>query len=138
MDDTITIQLPEPLSRRLRENDVPEQAVRTVVIDALQRWLDARMRRERVVPFSAEHEGEVPEGHEYFRRILIKMHGGVSPSDDELFVEGLTRGEYLALSEEEEKALWDKWFAEELDKVFAEEPAEDKAYYANADAVPAR
>jgi len=130
---TITIQLPEPLTRRLRENDVPEQTVQTVVVDALQRWLDARVKRECVAqPLPAEREGEVTEEHEYFRRILMEMYGGVSPSDDEPFADGLTRGEYFALSDEERTALWNEWYAEELDK------AEDDAYDVRPDAVPAR
>lgn len=31
---------------------------------------------------------------------------------DQEFAEGLTVAEYLALSEEEEAALWDRWYAE--------------------------
>ena len=114
---TITIRLPEPLTRRLRENDVHEQTVRTVVVEALQRWLDARVKRARSTqPLPTERAGEATGKHEYFRRILMEMYSGVPPLDDEPFTKELTRREYFALSEEEDKALWDKWYAEEMDK----------------------
>jgi hypothetical protein len=50
---------------------------------------------------------------EYFRRELLARRGGKPPAPDEPFIGGLTYGEYLALSEEEEAAFWDKLFTEE-------------------------
>jgi len=50
---------------------------------------------------------------EYFRRELLARREGKPPASDEPFIGGLTYGEYLALSEEEEDAFWDKLFTEE-------------------------
>jgi hypothetical protein len=44
---------------------------------------------------------------------LLDRRGGKPPAPDEPFIGGLTYGEYLALSEEEEAAFWDKLFQEE-------------------------
>jgi len=50
---------------------------------------------------------------EYFRRELLARRGGKPPTMDEPFIGGLSYGEYLAFSEEEEAAFWDGLFAEE-------------------------
>ena len=50
---------------------------------------------------------------EYFRRELLARRGGKPPASDEPFIGGLTYGEYLALSEEEEDVFWNKLFTEE-------------------------
>lgn len=50
---------------------------------------------------------------EYFQSELLARRGGEPPAQDEPFIGGLTYGEYLALSEEEETAFWDELFAEE-------------------------
>ena len=58
--------------------------------------------------------GEMEESAaEYFRRELLARRGGKPPASDEPFIGGLTYGEYLALSEKEEAAFWDKLFTEE-------------------------
>jgi hypothetical protein len=54
---------------------------------------------------------------EYFRRIILDMRGGVPLSPDEPFVDGMTLGQYFALSDEERDALWDKWENEEWEKI---------------------
>lgn len=51
---------------------------------------------------------------EYFRRELQRRRGGKPLEMDEQFIGGLTYGEYLALSEEEETTFWDELFAEEM------------------------
>lgn len=59
---------------------------------------------------------ELPEdvsAAEYFRGELLVRRGGKSPVHDESFIGGLTYGEYLALSEEEEIAFWNRLFTEE-------------------------
>ena len=61
--------------------------------------------------------GIVPE---HFRKQLLEMRGEVAPSPDEEFIGGLTYGEYLKLSEEEEERFWEKLFSEgevEIDEI---------------------
>jgi len=56
----------------------------------------------------------------HFRQRMLEMRGGIAPSLEEEFLGGLTYGEYLKLSEEEEKAFWDRIFAEgglEIDQI---------------------
>lgn len=48
----------------------------------------------------------------YFRRLATEMRGGTVPSPHDEFISGLTYEQYLALSEEEEEALWNRLFAE--------------------------
>ncbi|MBN1136563.1 MAG: hypothetical protein JXM73_08250 [Anaerolineae bacterium] len=50
---------------------------------------------------------------EYFQREMLAWRDGKPPARDAAFIGELTYEEYLALSEEEEIALWDKLFAEE-------------------------
>lgn len=45
--------------------------------------------------------------------LALEMSGEVTPSLQDEFLEGLTYEEYFALSDEEEKALWDRIFAED-------------------------
>jgi hypothetical protein len=54
---------------------------------------------------------EEADAVEYFRQLALEMSGGVTPSLQDEFLEGLTYEEYFALSDEEEKALWDRIFA---------------------------
>lgn len=119
--DTLTIRLPESLTRQLREREVAEKTVRESTVEALQRWLDNHFEQEKF--------GDL-------KRQIRELCGDTPPSDDEIFVDGMTRGEYLALSEEENKALWDKWYAEELDKIWWND-AEDKVYEIRSSVVPA-
>lgn len=60
----------------------------------------------------ASEQREEADAIEYFRQLALEMSGGVTPSLQDEFLEGLTYEEYFALSEEEEKALWDRIFAE--------------------------
>jgi hypothetical protein len=47
---------------------------------------------------------------------LLARRDGEPPKPEEPFIGGLTYGEYLALSEEDEATFWDRLFqAEELD-----------------------
>ncbi len=48
-----------------------------------------------------------------FHRKMLVVSGTAAPSLDEPFIGGLTYREYCALSEAEEKALWDRLFADE-------------------------
>jgi hypothetical protein len=79
----------------------------------------------------------IPEGETataYFRRLATGMRGGIAHSPHDEFLGGLTYEEYLALSEEEEEALWNRLFAEgEMDiEDFEEHEVKPAAY------VPAR
>ena len=56
---------------------------------------------------------EETDASEYFRQLALEMSGGVTPSLQDEFLEELTYEEYFALSDEEEKALWDCIFAED-------------------------
>ncbi len=133
---TITVQLPEPLARQLRESNVPEQKLHEIIVAALQQWLGAWAKRDHTdQPLPAERT-DAARDHEYFRRLLKEAYGDTPPSDDDPFVDGMTRGEYLALSDEDEKSLWNKWFVEELDKTLADNVTE-KVTYGNVDAIPA-
>lgn len=71
----------------------------------------------RLVPelqeIQPDAELEEASAAEHFRRELLARHGGKPPALDEPFIGGLSYGEYLALSEEEETAFWDSLFAEE-------------------------
>jgi len=49
----------------------------------------------------------------YFQRELLTRRRGKPPGADEPFIGGLTYGEYLALSEEEETVFWDELFQKE-------------------------
>jgi hypothetical protein len=50
-------------------------------------------------------------------RARMRVRETAPPSLDDEFIGGLTYKEYFALSEEEEKALWDKVFADEAMEV---------------------
>lgn len=65
---------------------------------------------------------ELPLAIEHVRQAVLALRGGVPPSLDEEFIGGLTYKQYLALSEEEEDALWERIFAEgEIDLTDMEE-----------------
>lgn len=49
---------------------------------------------------------------DHFRQLGLEQRGGRLASPDDLFIGGLTYGEYFALSEAEQDALWDQLFAE--------------------------
>jgi hypothetical protein len=122
MMDTLTIRMPESLTRQLREHNIAEKTVRQIAVEALQRWLDNHFEQE-------EEFGDL-------KYQIRELCGDTPPSDDDIFVDGMTGEEYLALSEEEDKALWDKWYAEELDKIWWND-AEDKVYEIRSSVVPA-
>ena len=48
--------------------------------------------------------------------------GGTAHHLDEPFVDGMTLGEYLALSDEAQQKLWDKWHAEAWEQVEKQYP----------------
>ena len=68
-----------------------------------------RLREIQVIPELSEDVSAV----EHFRSELLARRGGKPPVHDETFIGGLTYEEYLALSEEEAAAVWDRLFAEE-------------------------
>ncbi|MBM3237697.1 hypothetical protein FJZ31_15520 [Candidatus Poribacteria bacterium] len=68
-----------------------------------------RLREIQVIPELPEYVSAV----EYFRDELLVRRGGEALVHDKAFIGGLTYGEYLALSEEEEIAFWDRLFAED-------------------------
>ena len=58
---------------------------------------------------------------------MLEARGAVPPSDEDPFIGGLTVGEYLALSDEEQEKLWDELYAKasaELDKEDYEHPVQ--------------
>ncbi len=56
------------------------------------------------------------EAARYFQRELLSRRGGALPKPEDAFIGGLTYGEYLALSEEDEAVFWDGLFqADELE-----------------------
>ncbi len=57
-----------------------------------------------------------PEADEFWRR-QVEAQGGPPPSLDDPFIDGLTVRQYVALSEPEQAAIWDRFYAEELDKL---------------------
>jgi len=62
---------------------------------------------------------------EQLRQEILKAKGGAPPSDEDLFIGGLTVGEYLALSDEEQERLWNELYAKasaELDEENYEHP----------------
>ncbi|HZQ09789.1 MAG TPA: hypothetical protein VFD70_24645 [Anaerolineae bacterium] len=103
MDD-FRIVVPQDVVRRLRAQKISDAKIRRAVMTTLEELA----KPTRPKPRSGE------TAVEYFRRIILDMSGGKPPALDEAFLKnGMTRGEYLALGEEEEKALWDKWHEEE-------------------------
>jgi hypothetical protein len=100
--------VPARVVRDLRERKVSDETIRQTVLKALEDLAERPPRR-------APKPGET--ANEYFRRIILDRRGGVLPSPDEPFAKGMTRAEYLALSDEEEKALWDQWERAEWDKI---------------------
>ncbi len=106
--NALIIVVPPPLAEKLRERKVADEKINQTVADALWKPLE-----QPSIPPRKPNETT----NEYLRRIILEMRGGVPLSLDDPFVEGMTLGQYLALSEEEEKALWDKWEAEEWDKI---------------------
>jgi len=68
-----------------------------------------QLQKNQPMPRLAEDVSAV----EHFRGELLARRGGTPPARNKTFIGGLTYGEYLALSEEEEATFWDKLFAEE-------------------------
>lgn len=70
---------------------------------------------------------------EQLRQEILEARSGVPPSDKDPFIGGLTVGEYLALSDEEQEKLWDEWYAKasaELDEENYEHPVKPDALIA--------
>lgn len=70
---------------------------------------------------------------EQLRQEILGARGGAPPSDEDPFIGGLTVGEYLALSDEEQEKLWDELYAQasaELDKENYEHPVKPDALIA--------
>jgi hypothetical protein len=64
------------------------------------------------------------------RQEILEARGRVPPSDENLFIGGLTVGEYLALSDKEQEELWDELYAQasaELDEENYEHPVKPDA-----------
>ncbi|MEK7278187.1 MAG: hypothetical protein AAB427_12625, partial [Chloroflexota bacterium] len=64
-----------------------------------------------------------PEADEFWRK-QVEAQGGPPPSLDDPFIDGITVRQYVALSEPEQAAIWDRLYAEELDKL-EKEPERD-------------
>ena len=76
---------------------------------------------------------------EQLREKILKARGGVPPSDEDPFIGGLTVGEYLALSDEEQEELWDELYAKasaELDEENYEHPVKPDALIAGQKRCP--
>jgi hypothetical protein len=86
--DGLTVTIPPPLAQRLREQKVADEKISETAVAALSELVS-----QPSVPARAPKETT----EEYFRRIILEMRGGVPPSPDEPFVDGMTQGQYLAL-----------------------------------------
>jgi hypothetical protein len=65
---------------------------------------------------------ELPGAIEHVRQAVLSLRGGIQPSLNEEFIGGLTYGQYLVLSKEEEDVFWEHIFAEgEIDLADMEE-----------------
>lgn len=76
---------------------------------------------------------------EQLREKILEARGGVPPSDEDPFIGGLTVGEYLALSDEEQEELWDELYAKasaELDEENYEHPVKPDALIAGQKRCP--
>ena len=76
---------------------------------------------------------------EQLRQEILEARGGVPPSDEDPFIGGLTVGEYLALSDEEQEELWDELYAKasaELDEENYERPLKPDALIAGQERCP--
>ena len=102
------IVVPPHVVRQLSQRKVKNKAIRDSVVKAL-----AELAAE-----PAEHEAESnADAVEEFRQIVLDLRGGAPPSLDEPFADGLTLGQWLALSDEEQDALWEKWEEKEWKKL---------------------
>ena len=109
----LKIKLPPPLAQQLREKKVASEKINATVVDALWKLVQKPAIEPRL-------PGETTE--EYWRRIILDMRGGLPPSLDEPFFEDMTLGQYLALSDEQQQALWDKVENEEWEKIEKQYP----------------
>jgi hypothetical protein len=56
---------------------------------------------------------EQQEARDYFRQQALKLTDGKLPTPDDEFIEGVSYSQYLALSEAEQDAIWERIFAED-------------------------
>jgi hypothetical protein len=78
---------------------------------------------------------------EQLRQEILEARDGVPPSDEDPFIGGLTVGEYLGLSDEEQEELWDELYAKasaELDEENYEHPVKPDALIAGQERCPER
>ncbi len=104
----IVVALPIRLVERLREGSVTVKMVRAAVINVL-----AELAKEPPLPARMPAEDLA----DYVRRVALEKRGGMPPSLDEQFMNGLTLGEWLAMSDGQQQALWNKWEEEEWKKI---------------------
>lgn len=109
----LTIVVSTELVQQLEARQIPRATIRKAVTDNVIKTLQELAEKP---PARKPKSGET--ANEYFRRVMLEQTGGKPPPLDEPFLKnGMTRGEYLAMSEEQEKALWDKWHEAEWKKI---------------------
>lgn len=101
------------LVQQLEAQKIPRAMIRKAVTDNVIQTLQELAKN---APARKPKSGET--ANEYFRRIMLEQTGSKPPPLDEPFLKnGMTRSEYLAMSDGQEKALWDKWHEEEWKKI---------------------
>jgi hypothetical protein len=103
----MTIKLKTPLSQRVQN---VARVIRMLTREEMAQLVSLvpQLREAQPIP-----DVEKRLASEYFQHEMLAWRNGKPPARDATFIGELTYEEYLALSEEEEIALWDKLFAEE-------------------------
>lgn len=113
MDD-LTILVPAQVIAQREANKVTPTTIRNAVLKTIIGLAETPATRK-------PKRGETANA--YFLRVMRAAGGGVPPSLDETYVKGYTRRQWLALSDEERQALWDKWYRQaekEIDAHYGE------------------
>ncbi len=134
MTEEIKYRIPvERMARLIREMSAEEKGYLVYLVPELR----------EVEPLKPSEPSLRPseEFLEQLRQEILEARGGVPPSDEDPFIGGLTVGEYLALSDEEQEELWDELYAQastELDKENYEHPVKPDALIAGQERCPQR
>lgn len=103
--------------------EIPPNLHKNFITVCRQLQLDANRVLEQLIARFVSHPPQ-PSIEEWAQTFL----GDIKMSDDDEFVDGLTVGDYFALSEQERDALWEKWEHEadkRLDRLTARMVAPD-------------
>lgn len=108
----LRVVVPIKLARKLERKHLSEK----MMLDAVKKpILDALESLAQHVPTSPIHAAGA--NIERVRSIILELRGGSAPSMDEPFIGDVTLGQWLAMSEAEQAAHWDKLEEKEWKKL---------------------